>query len=592
MKFQSLIFRNISRYKPFYRLIAIAVVVAVAVITGSLAVGDSVRNTLRKRVEERLGKTETIIFSRYSYLDDTIIEEMDARGVLLSNGFVSISGKLIPVTVWGMDNLEIEQGKTKINTALYNEIKSLQPKEIVLRLPASGMIPLGTMFVTDTYTTSLRLELESVISVEQGGNLNLKNEQTIPFNIFVNREELSENLNIKGKINLILSNHIISIDEFASSWNYTMSELNVKTENQTTTVTSNRIFIQEKIVETLCQQYPESNRIFNYLSNSLHSPFSILHSPFNLPYSFITAVDFYKGEKLHPADIILSDYAAKRLNVKLNDSVSVSYFVSRQFKTLVEDSVLLKVVKIVPIEDLQSNKNLTADFPGLSNVERCTDWNSDLPINMSLITKEDEDYWEKYKNTPKAIVSYSTFAPRWKNAFGSATALQIEDTDLLQKLTFEMFDIQIIYPHEAGIVAAKSGVDFSTLFLFLGFFIIISALMLMLVPLSEMLFHRKNEIVLLKAIGFPNKRIVKLLWHESIPVVCFSAIMGVISGLAYTFLVLFLLGNVWKGATHTEGFSIYPNFTTIAMGMISGIVFSLLILYFRIRRIKNDVFFG
>jgi len=203
MNAKHLITRNIVRYKSFYRLIAIAVVVAVAVIIGSLVVGDSVRNTLVKRVGERLGNTETIIFSRYSYLDDDIVETLRVRaycntplrGILLMNGFVSVSGKLTPVMVWGVDDLGIGKGQAKINRALYNEIivetgraPSLHtPQHIVLRLPAAGMVPLGSMFVTDAYTTSLRLELNDIVSTEQGGNISLKNEQIIPFNIFVNR---------------------------------------------------------------------------------------------------------------------------------------------------------------------------------------------------------------------------------------------------------------------------------------------------------------------------------------------------------------------------------------------------------------------
>jgi len=225
MTSKQLLFRNISHNKPFYRLIAIAVIVAVAVITGSLVVGDSVRSTLIKRVEERLGKTETVIFSRYSFLDDSIIAHFpmnvetrhatslhssgNPRGVLLSNGFVSVAGRFIPVMVWGVapegGESGIEKGHAKINRALFNEIKPSQAKDLVLRLPSGGMVPLGSMFVTDTYTTSLRLTLDSVIPVEQGGNINLKNEQTIPFNIFVNREELAEAMDVPGKINVILS---------------------------------------------------------------------------------------------------------------------------------------------------------------------------------------------------------------------------------------------------------------------------------------------------------------------------------------------------------------------------------------------------
>jgi len=598
MNTHTLIIRNISRYKPFYRLIAIAVTVAVAVIVGSLAVGDSVRNTLVKRVEERLGKTETIIFSRYSYMNDDNLKNLQniveaqyiasLRGVLLSNGFVSIHGKLIPVMVWGRDDLGIEKGRAKINHALYNEIKTEQINNIVLRLPSAGMVPLGSMYVTDSYTTSLRLDLDVgaglkptpadfIVPIEQGGNISLKNEQTVPFNLFLNRAELAETMDTPDKINLILSEQIISEEDFAAAWNYSHSGLNVKTDNQATEIISDRIFIQDKVVKTLCKNDASANRIFAYLANAITSQFSI-------PYSFITAVDYYKGQRLNPDEIILSDYTAKRLHAKQGDTLSVSYFVSRQFKTLVEDSVFLKVRTIVPIEDLQFDKTLAAEFPGLSNVERCTDWNSDLPINMNLISDEDEDYWDKYKNTPKAIVPYSTLAPRWENAFGNATALHISDTGRLNDLTPEMFDIQLIYPRETGFTAAKSGVDFSSLFLSLGFFIIIAAAMLMMVPLSEMLFRRRDELHLLKAIGFTRKRILRLLWRESTPVVFISALTGVIVGLAYTCLVLFLLGNVWKGATHTEGFRVYPNLLTIAVGMLSGIVLSLLLLYHCISR--------
>ncbi|MCL2501923.1 MAG: FtsX-like permease family protein [Bacteroidales bacterium] len=585
-----LIIRSISRYKPFYRLIAIAVMVAVAVITGSLVVGDSVRSTLVKRVEERLGKTQTIVFSRYSYLDEAILKKLGAsspppaslRGVLLLNGFISISGTLTPVMVWGIDDLDIQKGQAKINPALHNEIKAglgrnpSQYEPIVLRLPAAGMVPLGSMYVTDTYTTSLRLALDSVVPVEEGGNINLKNEQTIPLNIFLNREELSKAMDITGKINLILSDWMISTADFASAWHWTYSGL--KVEPAKTTITSDRIFIQNQVVETLYKDDSASNRMYTYLANSIGN-----HSG-SIPYSFITAVDYYRGEALNPNEIIISDYTAQRLNVRVKDTLTIGYFISRQLKTLVVDSLSLIVAKIVPIGDLQADNSLKAEFPGLSNVERCTDWNSDLPINMKLITDEDEDYWRKYKNTPKAIVPYSALAPRWKNAFGSATALALGDMDRLQDLSYEMFDIQLIHPREAGIIAAQSGVDFSSLFLSLGIFIIISAALLMAVPLSEMLFRRRDELKLLQATGFSNRRILGLLWRESTPVVLVSALSGVVAGLLYTYLVLFLLGTVWKGATHTGGFRMYPDIATIAAGVSIGIIFSMLLLYLSIRR--------
>ena len=625
MTLSRLIKKNIFLYKPFYRLIAVAVVVAVAVIVGSLVVGDSVRGTLLQRVDERLGNTETIVFSRQSFMHESIIDSlrrsreggnpiamrtaesseipafagMTTRGILLMNGFVSVSGRLIPVMVWGVDDLNIEKGQAKINRALHNEINA-PLQHVVLRLPAAGIVPSGSMFVTDVYTTSLRLELGDIVSIEQGGNISLQNEQIVPFNIFVNRAELAETMEVCGRINVILSDRIISREEFSQAWNYEISGLRVSPRHSResgnpqlvrglrdkpamTTITSDRIFIQNQVVETLIKGDSFANRFFAYLANSIRK------NEVSIPYSFITAIDLYDRISLSPNnflipdEIILSDYAARRLSARVGDTISVSYFVSRRFRTLSVDSVFLRVSMILPISQFAADSALRADFPGLSNVERCADWNSDLPINMSLITDEREEFWRRFANTPKAIVPYATLAPRWENAFGSATALQISDTSNLQNLTFEMFDINLIYPRETAITAAKSGVDFSSLFLALGFFIIISAMMLMIVPLSEMLFRRRKELGLLKAIGFSNKRILRLLWREINPVVWISAIGGVIAGLLYTSLVLFLLGNVWQGATHTDGFRMFPDFMTVLIGLIIGVILSLFLVYFVIR---------
>ena len=626
MTLSRLIKKNIFLYKPFYRLIAVAVVVAVAVIVGSLVVGDSVRGTLLQRVDERLGNTETIVFSRQSFMHESIIDSlrrsreggnpiamrtaesseipafagMTTRGILLMNGFVSVSGRLIPVMVWGVDDLNIEKGQAKINRALHNEINA-PLQHVVLRLPAAGIVPSGSMFVTDVYTTSLRLELGDIVSIEQGGNISLQNEQIVPFNIFVNRAELAETMEVCGRINVILSDRIISREEFSQAWNYEISGLRVSPRHSResgnpqlvrglrdkpamTTITSDRIFIQNQVVETLIKGDSFANRFFAYLANSIRK------NEVSIPYSFITAIDLYDRISLSPNnflipdEIILSDYAARRLSARVGDTISVSYFVSRRFRTLSVDSVFLRVSMILPISQFAADSALRADFPGLSNVERCADWNSDLPINMSLITDEREEFWRRFANTPKAIVPYATLAPRWENAFGSATALQISNTSNLQNLTFEMFDINLIYPRETAITAAKSGVDFSSLFLALGFFIIISAMMLMIVPLSEMLFRRRKELGLLKAIGFSNKRILRLLWREINPVVWISAIGGVIAGLLYTSLVLFLLGNVWQGATHTDGFRMFPDFLTTLIGLVSGVVLSLSLVYFVIRK--------
>ncbi|MBP5589318.1 MAG: FtsX-like permease family protein, partial [Bacteroidales bacterium] len=555
-----------------------ASIIAVAVIIGSLLVGHSVRTTLVNRVSERLGDIETVISSGESYLSDDILENSllnSASGMIIMNGFVPDAGRLIPVTVYGTNDMSLDRGKSLINKALYDELTNTSV--VVLRLPAKGMVPSGSLFVTDNYTTSLRLSVDRVLDVDDGGNLNLNNDQTIPHNVFINRDELAELLDIQGKINLILSNESFNYDDFSKVWKYENSGIKVKKEMDYYEVTSDRVFIQPDVVSSLYAGDNVVDRRFVYFANSLQGKRNAI------PYSFVTAVDMYCGEMLNSDDIILTDYSAKRLGVSVGDEVTVSYFVSGDFKTLSSDSITFKVRKIVPITDFVSEEGLKANFPGLSNVERCTDWDSDLPIDMSLISDEDEKYWDVYKNTPKAIIPYSAVVDDWSNVYGSATSLKLSSDRNLSELTLGMFGIVVSNPRESGLYAANNGVDFSGLFMALSFFIIIAAYLLIVTPIEEMVTRRKSEWITLESLGYSKDRIFHLLWMESWPIVSLSSVVGVLFGIIYTGVVMWLLGNVWKGATNTENFSLYISAPMLLYGLVAGIVVSLLVLRYTIK---------
>jgi putative ABC transport system permease protein len=571
-------------YRPYYRMIALAVAITVAVITGSLMTGESVRSTLVRRVYERLGNTESILSGRYTFFDSALagkaLFEGKAEAALLCNGFVSDAGRLLPVQVWGMDDKAIPSGGIFVNRALKAELSVTGGDDLVLRLPATGLTPSGSLFVTGNYTTEARLTLRGVVEADRGGNINLKNEQIIPYNIFINRPELASVLGVEGKANLLLSDKKITYDELNTVWSPDMAGIQIRERDGFTELVSDRVFIQDKVVQTLCRDNPSGvNRLFSYLANSICS------SDGCIPYSFVTAMDSYKGRELGEDEIILSDYSARRLNAKLNDTVCLtSYYTADNLKTLLVDTLRGRVADIVPLQELVADGGLSADFPGLSGVERCTEWDSDLPVDMSLITPEDEDYWSLYRSTPKAILPYKSAGRRWSNAYGSATALRFASTPDMSGLDAAMFGLQLVYPREAGLAAARQGVDFASLFFSLGFFIILSALLLLLAPLSEMIHRRRNEIALLAALGYMRKRIVRILWLESLPVIIAASIAGIVTGILYTWMILILLGSLWKGATHTDGFILSPGLTAIAAGWLAGTTVAVIAVPCGIRR--------
>ena len=322
-------------------------------------------------------------------------------------------------------------------------------------------------------------------------------------------------------------------------------------------------------------RHPDSNPLCSYLANSIAT------SKTDIPYSFVTAVKEQEGNTLQDDEMLLSDYAARRLDVKVGDEVDVSYYVSHDLKHLQTDSVKLRVAGIVPISRWVADSTLSAQFPGMTGVQRCSDWNSDLPLDMSRIQDEDERYWEMYRSVPKALLPYRLMSERWKNAYGTTTAIRFHEKPDLSVLQPGMFGIQLLSPRQAGLAAASKSIDFSSLFLALGFFIILSAILLMVNPLSEMYEERKSEFHLLQALGFKQSRIQRMLFREAMPLVVGASLIGVLVGLAYTSLILWLLGSVWSGVTGTNGFHLYINWTlalAFALSLALALIAPLLLL--------------
>ncbi|MCR4835976.1 MAG: ABC transporter permease [Bacteroidaceae bacterium] len=566
-------------YRRFYRLVVCAVILMMAVLTGSLSLGDSVRGTLVQRVNERLGRTETVITSGTGFMSEALTQHplmSHAMGVLLMDGFVSIDDKLLPVYVWGTDADSLSSGEVMVNETLRKKLGSQQ--DVVLHLPSRHLIPSGSLFVTKSYATQMRVHVAGVKSVEEGGNWLLKNEQTLPLNVFINRQDLAEKMELDGRINLVLSSDVINEEQLAACWSPELSGIHVTDSS----LTSDAVFIPQNIVAKTSSLTPQL--YLSYFVNAL------IHATDTLFYSFVTAVNEWQGEPLDGKDIILSDYAAGRLHVHEGDSVSMSYFMTKHLKNLDTRAQTLKVKRIVPLSSFRSDSLLLANFPGLTHVEKCTDWDSDLPINMNKVQKEDEDFWHDYRQTPKAIVSYEALCPDWSNTFGNATAIRFAKSNVTDStshlsviLTPGDAGIQLYHPRAQGLSSAKGGVDFAGLFLSLGFFIILAAILLMKNPLMEMFILRQREIQLYQQLGFKDKDIRKGLFYEAFGVMLFSSPLGVVAGLAYSGLTLWLLGNVWSGATHTEGFALHITPLTLIIGWVIGMLVCAATLYLVLR---------
>lgn len=565
-------------FRRFYGLTGVAMVVMTMVLTGSVVLGDSVRDSLVGRVAERLGSAQTIISSGEGMLNDSILKQeglRDASGYLLAEGFVASGGRMLPVMVWGTDEDSICEGHSQVNGTLWRE---LEDKEgVVVHLPSNSMVPSGSLFVSQRYTTTMRLKVDGVKVTENGGDRWLHNEQMRPMNLFVNRREMADVMGMDGRINLILCDRVVTEEDFARCWNPAYSGIRLMGED-TVCVTSERGFLSKRVVEALYPLEVCNAYFVNRLWGGIRGGDSI-------PYSFVTATSRLTGN-----DAVLSDVAARRMGVKVGDLVEMEYFVVKGLKRLTTRTHRFVVKDIVPLSAFVGDEGLMANFPGLSNVERCTDWDSDLPIDMSKIGKEDEDYWEQYGQTPKAMVAWEAVRNDWSNAYGEATAVRCQLSDAkwgMEDVTPHLFGVTVVSPREDLIRLAAGGTDFGGLFLALAFFILVSAVLLMLSPLSEMYYLRRDELLMYEEMGFRREKVRWLLFREAMPVLFVASPIGVVAGCVYAALSLWLLSGAWRGATHTEGFTLHVHPVSVAVAWMVGLLICVCVLWVAFPKRRN-----
>ena len=123
-------------------------------------------------------------------------------------------------------------------------------------------------------------------------------------------------------------------------------------------------------------------------------------------------------------EIVINQWLADDLGAKVGDSVDLSYYVIGPERKLHEDRSRFKIVKIVPLDDPLCDPTLMPEFPGLADVNNCRDWKPGIPVDLDKIRPKDEQYWDEHRGTPKAFISLEAGQQRWRNQYGSLTAVR------------------------------------------------------------------------------------------------------------------------------------------------------------------------
>jgi ABC-type antimicrobial peptide transport system permease subunit len=606
-------FRSLIHYRKetIYQVIIISILAAI--ISGSLLTGHSVRSSLDRTLSEKLGNTDFLISSGLRYFDASLADRFTSKSgansvaIIETRGYCqnfSTGATVLNTYIYGVKEdfftfhgsaiPKIEKGSVYINRSLSQKLDLKTGDEIILHFEGISPFPSGAPFSPSEGTAGLKvLRVAAILSGAENGNFSLGTSQADQMNIFVNRDDLEKENRVQTRANRLLIRNNMSYDPpslFKMLRDVVIPadlglSFRISLRTREAELISDRIFIDSATIEEIIRLIPSSSPVITYLANSFRVKTN------TTPYSFISALSGSLYPDIGEGEIKISRWLAEDLDAKYADTLKMEWYDPGTGKTLTEKSRSFVIKGIAENDFKYSDSTLMPDFPGISGSTTCSGWDAGVPLKMDRIRKKDEDYWNRYRGTPKAFISYETGKKLWGNNFGPATALRFPsdlDTSMIIKKLSGNLD-----PAKGGFTisdlraknrkAASEGVDFGTLFLSLSIFIILSCIILLSMSLSLFFDSRKDQIKTYHALGFRNLKVFLLIFYETLFISVAGALAGIFLGYLVDILIINALNNVWTGAVQTNtlspGFSIMP----LLAGFVITVLISTILVWIRLK---------
>jgi putative ABC transport system permease protein len=612
MSIYKLILKSVWFYLKLNLTIIFGIALSTAILVGALIIGDSVKYSLQQITVQRLGKTSQVITAGERLFRTNLATELaektgtETAALLRANGFGVIDGgelRINQLAVWGVDPdlgnfgnhpeaFVLQGNQVAINENLASLSGLKVGDEFLLRLNKLNTFPANTPFVSEKEATvSFRVSVARILKPDELGNFNLQNIQSAPRNVFLNLQWLNKQMGLQQKINVILVAEGVSVAELIpnlqKSW--TLEDVNLEIrenpELNYTELISDRVFVEPAVEQFCLDKILGSLAIFSYFINQ----FTLNRK--ETPYSFVSSDPNLTGNQM-----AVSNWLAEDLNVKINDTIRLSYFEVGPLRRLVLKDTSFVVDHIYEMAGETADQNLMPVIPGLSDAGNCRDWKTGVPVDLKKIRTKDEDYWKTHKGTPKALVSLETAQKLWGNRFGQSTAIRV---DGLKKTEFENQLLAGLLPSQLGfevrdvktdgLAAASGGTDFGGLFIGLSFFVLFAAVLLAFLLFKLYLGFRKTEIGTLTALGFSFPAIRKLFMAEASIFILVGILLGIQFSIWYNHLILKAINTIWVDIVRTSIVNIHIRPVSLIMGSLIIAAISFIAIWLMLNRfLKNE----
>ncbi len=579
MRISTLLARNLKWYWRTNLAVLLGVATAAAVLGGALLVGDSVRASLRDLVLARLGNTQYVV-SRNGFFRDQLARSFpSASPAIVMNGMVAhqASGRrALGVEIYGMENLS---GSGRLSSALASELGAKPGDALLIRVEKPSAIPLESLHGRkEDVGKTIRLTL----SANTAPDFSLSPQQGDVRAAYVPLARLQRELSEAGKVNTLL----LAAPPPRDLSFVTLDDLGIKLRNSA--VETDTTYIPDalagRVTSTAKALGLTTEPVFTYLANSIRA------NGREIPYSVVTALAAPPAPAA-PDGITLNAWAARDLQAKPGDSVTLEYYAWKSDGRLHTETAQFRLVQIVPIAGAAADRDYAPEYPGITESNSLHDWDPPFPLDLHRVRPADEQYWKQYRTTPKAFIALARGQQLWGTRFGKLTSIRISPPSpafaeaLRAGLDPAQMGLTVIPVRARNLQASQGATDFGEYFVYFSFFLMVSALLLTGLFFKLGVEQRLHEIGLLRAVGFSIARIRSVFLLEGAVLSLAGALLGLAGALAYGELIVIGLRTWWIGAVGTRLITLHPSIASLAAGAAAGIVTGLGVIAWTLRKL-------
>jgi len=543
-----------------------------------------------------------------------------------------------------LPSAEAEIGEMLLNEPLARELGALVGDDVLLRLPEISLVPReSTLGRKSGFVEEEPMKVIGIIPAEGVGRFGLEPNQQLPLNAYAPLRVVQQMLGQRHKANAMFvlegGKRLSDAPRAGADLVFrevrpTLADYGVRVERvrqgdrEYFNLTTDRMMFEEPIeraaLEALSPQgaQPALTYLANYIAAG--PPLSVAQAaqlkpddkwPNAIPYSTVTAIDFdtsaLLGEwtstlgdsretikRLADDEIALNSWAMDDLNRQLQDNghpqlrpgdeIRLTYFEPEHPDgKSVERTVAFKLRAVFPLEPGHpaNDRQFTPTVKGVTDRDSIANWDAPFEYHQDRIRRADDDYWRKYRATPKGFVSLRTGQRLWgTKRFGQVTSIRVPASaaasaeeladDLAERIEPAQMGFVFRPVKRQALAAATGTTPFSVLFLCFSLFIIASAVMLVAILFRLGLQRRAAEIGTLLAAGFTTRRVHRVLAAEELVVAAIGGIAGMLAGTAYAAVMLYGLRTWWVEAVATPFLKLHTSWISFAVGCASGVVVS------------------